>query len=346
MDSAKYTIEKTISISFVSDAFWDRWLGIGLPKPVVYELRQRVTGIESWTEVLQGHAAVYEQLASKLLHQQLISEAEYFYRSAAVNYNLIQWMYPHTGRDKQLWYERCIDMHRQADGLAEDEIVEAEILVEGNKCSGRIRTPKHPRGCVIIIYPIDSSKEELIKYEIGFAREGFITISFDGPGQGETYVLNRSLATRRGWELFIHKLIELAAQQFPGLPLHLFGTSFGGSWAIEGSRHSSIGRVAAVSPVLESQGRLPDYFKERLAYVIKGEESPLELKEENIGQSGPLLLIHGQMDDWVKEEEIRSFYRRISAEKQLIEYPDERHACSSRMDDIIQAASEWYTRGL
>ncbi|GAA0136338.1 hypothetical protein YSY43_31790 [Paenibacillus sp. YSY-4.3] len=344
MNYANQTIEKTISISFVFESFWDRWLGSGLPKPTVYELRQRVNGIEDWMEVLQSHADVHEQLAIKMLKQHLISEAEYFYRNAAMNYNLIQWMFPYTGPDKQMWYERCKCMHMEADKLAADMISKAEIQVEGKKCRGRVRIPKHPRGCVIILNPIDSSKEESIKYEIGFAREGFVTVSFDGPGQGETYVFNHCLATRRGWGLFVHEVIGFAAQQFPELPLHLFGTSFGGSWAIEGGSHSKIGRVAAVSPVLGGGIWMPDYFKERMSNVIEEGENFLVLNEESIERDRPMLLIHGRKDEWVKDEAIRSFYRRITADRLLIEYPDERHGCSFRMDDIIRAVSDWYAR--
>lgn len=341
MDYANQTIEKTISMGYVSESFWDRWLGSGLPKPTVYELRQRVNGIEDWMEVLHSYADMFEQLALKMQRQHLISEAEYFYRNAAMNYYLIQWMFPCTGTDKQMWYEYCRDMYLEADSLAADLISEAEIQVEGNQCRGRVRIPKHPRGCVILLNPIDSAKEESFKFETGFAREGFATVSFDGPGQGETYVFNCCLATRRGWELFVEEVIEFAAQQFPELPLHLFGTSFGGSWAIEGGSHPRIDRVAAVSPVMESGIEMPDYFKERLSYVIAEGENPLILKE-NIRHDRPTLLIHGRMDEWVRNEQIRSLYRTVTADRLLIEYPDERHGCSFRMDDIIRAASDWY----
>lgn len=332
-------------MSFLFEPFWDRWVGSGISKSTVYELRQRVSGIEDWIEVLQSHVDVYEELAVTMLKQHLIVEAEYFYRNAAMNYNLIQWMFPHTGQDKQTWYERCKVMHRQADELASDEIIEAVIHVEGNECYGRIRAPKHPRGCIVIVNPIDASKEDFIKYEAGFARMGFVTVSFDGPGQGETYVFSQYRATRLGWELFMHEVTEFASSQYPGLPLHLFGTSFGGSWAIEGSSHPKICRAVAVSPLLEESVRIPDYFRERLAYVSEGKESLLALRTKSLGQLSPLLLVHGKQDDWVKDEAMGSFYHKIFVEKQLIEYMDERHGCYFRMDDIVKSAADWYMLG-
>ncbi|MNJ32133.1 2,6-dihydropseudooxynicotine hydrolase [compost metagenome] len=341
MDFTDSIIEKTIMSSFLYEPFWDRWVGSGISKATVYELRQQANSIEDWIEILQCHVEVYEQLALKMLKQHLDGEAEYFYRIAAMNYSLIQWMFPHAGPEKQAWYERCQDMHRQADRLAA-ETVRAVILVEGNECYGRIRIPRHPRGCIIMVNPIDSSKEESIKYEAGFARLGFVTVSFDGPGQGETYVLNRYKATWRNWELFVHEITEYAVLQFPELPLYLFGTSFGATWAIKGGSHPGIRKVVAVSPLIEDQTRWPEYFQERLSYVIEGEENPLAFREEKMGRLSALLLIHGKQDDWVKDAAIESFYQAVPAEKRLIEYIDERHGCNFKMDDIIASAADWY----
>lgn len=109
------------------------------------------------------------------------------------------------------------------------------IEIDNHQCAGRIRIPDHSRGIVIIVNPIDSSKEELFKYESDFLNAGFTTVSFDGPGQGGSYVLHGLRGTKKRWEAFIDQVIDFTSELFPDKPIFLFGTSLGASWALYGS---------------------------------------------------------------------------------------------------------------
>ncbi|WP_438348546.1 alpha/beta hydrolase [Paenibacillus sp. FA6] len=337
------TIEKTMMTSFLFQGFWNRWIANGVPQETVNELRQRLNSLQDWIRILQKHADVYEQRAVSLCNQDLFGEAEHFYRLAGMHYNLIQWMFPETGDEKRAWYQSCKDMHREADILTEDEIVNAVIQVDGNACYGRIRIPRQPKGCVIILNPLESSKEESITYEANFSRMGFITVSFDGPGQGETYVMDQYIATHQRWDLFVNEVIDFTATQYLGLPLYLFGSSSGGTWAIQGSNHPKVCSTVSVSPVIHVDVKIiPDYFKERLSYIANGPGDSLLPRLENFDHASPILLVHGQSDTIVKDESIYELYNRFPMEKHLTEYSDEGHGCNERTDEILMAAGEWY----
>ncbi|OAB40141.1 alpha/beta hydrolase [Paenibacillus glacialis] len=336
------TIEKTMLTSFLIGGFWDRWIANGIPETTVYELRQRVNSLEDWIRILQKHADVYEQRAVCNLNQHLVEEAENFYRLAGMHYNLIQWMFPETGDQKRGWYQRCKDMHEQADRLVKDEIMNVTIQVEGNNCYGRIRVSERLKGCVIIINPIDSSKEELVKYEGYFAGMGFVTVSFDGPGQGETYAFNQYKATRQRWDLFVDAVIDFTALQFPGLHLYLFGTCLGGAWTIQGSSHPKVCRTVSVSPVIDGDTRVPDYFQERLLSIIDDSKSGLLLRMESFDYVCPILLVHGRKDTIVQGDYIYDLYTKLPMDKRLIQYVDEGHGCNYKIDAILKAAGDWY----
>ena len=203
----------------------------GIAATTVAELRERLIGLEDWIRILNKHANLYEQQALSCLNQGLVSDAESLYRLAGMHYSLIQWIFPETGDERRLWYSRCKDMHRQADSLAEDEIIPVAIQVDGGNCYGRIRVPDRPRGCLILLNPVDCSKEELLSHEVYFADMGFVTMIFDGPGQGETYVFDQYRATGHRWGLFLNQMIEFAALRYPELNLYLFGNSSGATWA-------------------------------------------------------------------------------------------------------------------
>lgn len=338
------TIEKTMMMSFLFRGFWDRWIANDIPKQTMRELRQRFNSLEEWTRILHKHADDYEQRAIRALNQNSASEAEKLYRIAGMHYNLIQWMYPETGTQKQEWYQRCKDMHKQADTLVADEIINVTIQVEGNDCYGRLRVPKRPKGCVIILNPIDSSKEESIKTEGHFVKMGFVAVSFDGPGQGETYVRNEYKATRQRWDLFVDQVIEFSTSQYEGLPLFLFGTVLGATWAIQGSKHPKVCRVVSVSPIFSGDVRMPDYFMERLSYIIDDLQSGELLRLDNFDHVSPVLLVYGKKDKFIQDGNIYELYNQLPNEKRLIQYLDEGHGCNYKTESILEAAGEWYLR--
>jgi len=343
------TIEKTMLTSFLLEGFWDRWIANGIPRETVSELRQRINSLDDWIRILQKHADVYEKRAVHVLDldQHSVGEAANFYRLAGMHYNLIQWMFPETGDEKREWYQRCKDMHGQADQLVADEIMNVTIQVEGSRCYGRIRNSELPKGCVIIINPIDSSKEELVKYEDHFAGMGFATVSFDGPGQGETYAFNHQRATRESWDLFVNEVIDFTALQFPGLQLYLFGTCLGGAWSIQGSSHPKVCRTVSVSPVINGDTRVPDYFTERLLNIIEDSKSGLLLRVDNFDDYvSPILLVHGKKDTIIQQDNIYDLYTKLPMEKRLIQYVDEGHGCNYRIDEILNAAGDWYLRDI
>ncbi|WP_157756226.1 alpha/beta hydrolase [Paenibacillus crassostreae] len=329
-------------VGFLFPDFWDRWMTHGIQKKTVYELRQRINSLEDWITIIQKHANDYDQLAKRVLNQYLFSEAAYYYRITAMNMNLIQWIFPEIGYEKQQWYQRCKDMNQLADELEVDEIKNVIIQVERNHCYGRMRVPEQPRGCVIIVSPIDSSKEEFITFEEHFARNGFATISFDGPGQGETYIINQFKSTLHRWGLFMNEVIDFAASEFPRVPLHLFGISSGGSWAIQGSSHPKVSGAAVVSPLIDQDIKMPDYYKERLSYITDNDENTSVPNLQEFNQVSPILFFSGMKDDIAKTDRLYDLYNKLPLEKQLIEYEDEKHYCFNRMSDILDITADWY----
>lgn len=333
------TIEKTIMMGFLFAKFWDRWIMIGLRKPTISDLRNRLYNLDDWIRILRKQADAYILEAENRLGQSLPKEAEERYRLAALKYSIIQWMHPKTGDEKRKWYKYCKDMHQ-----ADDEIIYTALQVDGGNCFGKIRIPAAPKGCVSINNPLDSSKEELMIYEHAFARMGFVAVCFDGPGQGETYVHNEYQASLPRWSLFMNQVIEFTAAQYPQWELFLFGTGSGAAWAIHGSHHPKILKTVAVSPAFESDIPIPDYIKERLAYIAHEQAGNLTPNLESIAFKGPIFLIHGNKDELVKSEGIHDLNSRLPEGSHFAAYEDEGHCCSYRTSEILRNSSDWFLK--
>lgn len=339
-------IRRTLKTSVLIDAFWERWLVHGVDSKDLAQIRPRLKTFEDWVEGWYSLAREKEHRAYALIEQQRTEEAEYLFRIAGLYYNLIYWIYPEQTSEKESWYRDCLKSFRQADSLSVIKTEYAGLEFDGQKYVGRIRVPESPMGCIIIINPIDSSKEELFRYEYDFVNAGFVTISFDGPGQGENYAFTGLRATRKRWEQFMDRLIEFTLGCYSDLPLFSFGTSLGASWVLYASCHPGIKKSVAVSPAVEfAKLNLPGYFLERMDYCCILAEGKTPVPDyDNLTFRSPVLVFHGQQDQMVLTPDMSALYAKLPAGKEFIEYPEEGHCCNFKLDEIRRLAVQWFLK--
>ncbi|WP_017437597.1 alpha/beta hydrolase [Saccharococcus caldoxylosilyticus] len=331
------TIEKTMIAAKFIDGFWDRWIAHGVGREDILFVRSSLAGKEDW---IKGWGTLADSLLKKAKDLPN-AEAEITFRKAGLYYHLAQWLIPERNHEKKKWLNQCLRAVRIADDLSPVETHYVQFDLDNQKCFGRVRIPFNAKGVIIIINPLDSTKEELFTYEIDFLQNRFVTISFDGPGQGETYVFSGLKGTRNRWERFVHWLIEFASANF-SLPIYVFGTSSGASWAVYSSCHPKVMKAVAVSPAFFSeQIRLPDYFIERVRFVSEQEMNWLPCLDE-LAFHSPVLLVHGKQDVMVSSEHIYSLYQRLPSGKKLLEFDGEGHCCNYKLPEIRQYAVAWF----
>jgi predicted esterase len=340
------TITRTLKTASLIDAFWERWLAHGLDRKDLEKVRSNLETSEGWFQSWEGLAKEKELVAKNLEREGNIKEAEYTFRQTALYYNLNYWLNPMNVIEKCYWYDKCLHFMSKADSLSKIITLYRTISIDDHhRCSGRIRIPSNPKGCIIIVVPIDSSKEELFKYEMEFVENGFITISFDGPGQGETFLFNEVVGTRTRWEKFIHQVIEFTSHHFSDLPIYLFGISLGASWVIYGSSHKKVKKAVAVSPAVELEKmNMPAYFMQRMdcSCIVTEEERAIP-KFNEINFHSPILVFHGNKDAMVPNNVMYELFEKLSTEKKLIEYEDEGHCCNNKLDIIRQISLRWFS---
>ena len=217
-----------------------------------------------------------------------------------------------------------------------------KLLVKDKEYRGRVRIPNNPLGCVVIINPIDSPKEELFTYETDFADAGFVVVSFDGPGQGSSFFNNENRASTDSWSFFLDEVTKFVSQKFPELQINLFGTSSGAAWAIEGNKNPLVSRAVAVSPACKHETKMPDYFKEKMINVLETFEAGFLPSFENLDQCRNVLLFHGGKDVMVVEADIHNLYERLQHPKRFIEYRDEGHCCDFKLAEIRSRSIKWF----
>ncbi|WP_431793395.1 alpha/beta hydrolase [Bacillus altitudinis] len=345
------TIHRTLKTARLFDVFWERWLVHGLDENDLQKARSHIHSLEGWYMTWADLAEIKEQKGRELEALNNMREAEKTYRQTALYYNLNYWIDPSYSKAKKEWYQKSVHFMKKADSLSDSKTIYKKLsLNDQSLCSGRIRVPKNPQGVIIIVNPIDSTKEELYLYEMDFLQKGFITMSFDGPGQGETFVVNGVTGTRVRWESFIHQVIEYANKSYPDLPIHLFGTSLAASWVLYGSSHKYVEKAVAVSPAVElDRMNMPGYFMKRMECSCIVDDKDEEETERSIPKfteikyRAPVLVFYGSQDMMITKNEFGRLYKNISSEKSLVEYEEEGHVCNRKLKEIRDTACSWFT---
>ncbi|MFC7686966.1 serine aminopeptidase domain-containing protein [Ureibacillus sp. GCM10028918] len=346
--STDVVIEKTIFASVMDNGFWHRWIVHGIDEEFIKENKSKMISLKGWTETLAGKALEYTKVAGRFEERNDFFQAEHNYRKAAIYYNLAQWVFPEPSRERIDWYKRCVKQTHLADQVSEDTINHHTLSICGKKYVGRVRIPKGTLlGLVILVIPIDSTKEEFFLYEQDFAKKGFVVISFDGTGQGETLLIHGHKADIKSFEQFTQGIIEFAYQNFPDLSINLFGTSSGGAWAIEASKNSLVSKTAVVSPPPKSKStiKLPDYFIVRMSNML------VDIKEdclplfETVEEIDNILMFHGGKDLLVNKDELLELFNRFAQEKRFLTYDEEGHCCNFKLPEIRRRVSEWFKGG-
>lgn len=334
------TIEKTLLTARIFDGFWDRWKVHGVQQNDLSSIRTSFLTEEQWVQGWKEQAQAKYLKAKSLELKGLFREAEITYRTSALYYQLISWLFSECNQQKLEWMNVSLEMTMIADQLSKFKTNYTSLTIDHYEYFGRVRIPADSKGVIVIINPLDSTKEELFTYEMDFLEKGYTTISMDGPGQGQTYTKSGLKGTKASWERFVDGLIDFAYTQFFGQPIYLFGTSSGAAWAIYGSCDKRVSKVVAVSPAFRNvEIHMPDYFVERTKYVLEEDIVPnyyeLPLKR-------PVFLIHGKKDVMVKDEDIEQLFERLPEGKLYLEFREEGHCCNYELSTIRQKATKWF----
>lgn len=337
------TIKRTLKTALLIDGFWDRWIVHGIEEKDIRTIRPSLTTLDHWVDLWSEMAEHKVTQAKASLEKGNVEEAELLFRKASLYFNLVQYIFPAPTEEKQQWYERSLNCMHEADLVSTIKSTYVTIKVDDHLCYGRIRIPTNASGCIIIINPIDSTKEELYTYEMDFNNQGMMTVSFDSPGQGETFILHGFKGTQRRLQTFVDDVINYTSN-LTSLPIYLFGTSLGASWAVYGSCHPKVNKVVAVSPTDQRERLfLPSYFNERVAFFLDEFEAVPNYDELQF--RCPVLIYHGGQDGMVPASFIDHLLSRLPDGKKLVIYEQEGHCCNYELAQIRSESLLWFKEG-
>jgi 2,6-dihydroxypseudooxynicotine hydrolase len=204
---------------------------------------------------------------------------------------------------------------------------------------GYLRLPVGVSGppCVVIIAGMDSRKEEFRAFEDNFLARGMGTVSYDAPGQGETWQYAKMrFDDERAVTAIIDHLV--AHSSVDAARIGVCGWAMGGYFAPRAAASDDRIRACVSMPVrygLESWDTLGPMQTDAYRYLfgqVSFEEgrrigSAFTLEGVLPRLRCPYLILHGEQGDTVDRDVPERAAREAAGKTQLVVFEDGDHLC-------------------
>jgi pimeloyl-ACP methyl ester carboxylesterase len=216
--------------------------GTGLPPQEIKKVLSSIRSFKSWPVVWRAAAEELDTAGQQLLEKSNSAEgrreAVHMLRTAALFYHYAQIVLgPDNLSAKSFCEKKTQQLYRQTALYSSAPAVRVEIPFREVTLPGYLRRPPNlpagqkSKGLVIFCNGADSVKEEGHRLCHPFLRQGYTTLVFDGPGEGEARPLIQGINKQ---EAVAKAVIDHLRREYHTLPekIILFGVSMGGMKAL------------------------------------------------------------------------------------------------------------------
>lgn len=219
-------------VSHLWSVYLPRFLAEGLPHAELQTLQGRGATWADWISAWSDAGAAAEWRAAEARKSGFTCTAGVELSRAALHYCFGQFLLWHDPAAKQALYQRSAQAWRAAAPYLDPPQVPVEIPFRDVALPGYLRRPRGAQTppAVILLGGLDSPKEEMQIISQLCVQRGLATLSFDGPGQGETFArikLSHDLSDA------VHAAVDFlqAQPEIDGTRIGIIGRSLGGYYA-------------------------------------------------------------------------------------------------------------------
>lgn len=302
-----------------------------------------------WSEVGAEHKALAEQAAATG-HTPTACEA---YRRASMYYHFANNIFYTDLAQKQAAHCEKVACYAQAAPMLHPPAVRLDIPYESIALPAYLRVPNlpGPHPCVILVCGLDSVKEQEYHWEQILLERGIATLSFDGPGQGETWY---RMKMRADYETAVSAVVDYLSQrkEIDSQRIGLLGHSMGGHYgARAAARDHRISACALIAGFFELRPwkEMSVFLRAGLQFVFgAANEAEAQEKSTQLTLTGlaseircPLFLAHGGKDTLIPVEEAYRIQAAVTCPTELFILPEGNHSCNNFVYRIEPAVADW-----
>jgi dipeptidyl aminopeptidase/acylaminoacyl peptidase len=337
-----------------------RFLAAGVDHNDVQRILRRIHGWEDWCEAWVTQGAEHEALAEAALEAgNIVTAGEAFVR-AALYFHFGQLLAFADREQKRQVQERKVRACTRALPHLQPPGVRVEIPFEDLRFPAHLRLPEGARKvpCILLTAGADSTKEEFVSLENEFLKRGLATLSYDGPGQGETWY---RMKLRDDFEKAVSAIIDYLQKERPEVDarrIAIWGRSLGGYLAPRAA--ASDPRIAACMSIggfydLPSiWDRFPPSVRETFQYAwavptledARRRADAVRLDGLLRNLRCPFLIVHSGQDIVCPLEHAERMNKEAGGPTNLVVFPEGNHVCDNIPYKYRPLMADWAARHL
>jgi 2,6-dihydroxypseudooxynicotine hydrolase len=318
----------------------------------------RIVSLSSWADEWERLGRTREQAGHDALEAGDRAEATRHLLAAAAAYNFSQYVIFMDVQRKRMLHDSCVRAYATGAPLFDPPCRPFEVMYRRRPMQGYLRVPPGhgPAPVVVIFNGTNAVKEELHDWSDALLQRGIATITFDGPGMGQTFHRLYMVAEPRPIGTAVLNQIETRPELDPQAVAFL-GMSLGGYLSIRMAAHDHrIRAVAAVSPPYSAD----IYWKvtlsglrRELAGLYGTNEAEMSKYIDRITLAEalpqlecPLMIAGGGHDHITPGTEAWRIFEDAHCDREMIYYPKGAHDLFNVTADLRPRMVNWLARQL
>ena len=318
----------------------------------------RISSLPSWVDEWEKLGAQHEAGGHAELALGHPNEATRRFLAASSAYNFAQYVVFIDIARKRALHEACVRAYTAAAPLLDPPAVPFEVMFRRRAMRGWLRVPpgRQPAPVVVLFNGTNAVKEELHWWSEALLERGVATLTFDGPGLGETFHRLSMIAEPRPIGTAILHQLETRLDIDPSA-IGLLGFSLGGYLAIRMAAHDRrVKVVGAVSPPFSASiywNVTLAGMRRELASLYGVDEREMGAMIDRITLAGaveslrcPLMVAGGGQDLITPGSEAWRIFEEAHCERELVFYPRGAHDGFNVLADLRPRMTGWLARQL
>ena len=337
----------------------DRMVSNGVPLADFQDVTNSIRHWDEWCEAWCARGRVHEQLGEKAKSEKRFKSAGEHYTTAGVCYHFGKFLFVHDLDQMKKAHLASVRCRREALPYIDYPGQSVDISWEGQTLKAILRKPVARKRAPIVIMTmgLDSAKEEMHSNELVFLNRGMATLTFDGPGQGES---EYTMPICPEYENPVGAVLDWIATRddVDTRKIGIWGVSLGGYYAPRAAAfHPRIAACIALSgpfdwgDILDT---IPDltraaFFarsKSRDEHEMREVASRMTLKNCASDIRCPIYIVSGKLDKVVPPDHSKRLAEKAGGQVILNVIEDGGHVANNRGYKYRTQSADWMAQQL
>jgi 2,6-dihydroxypseudooxynicotine hydrolase len=331
-----------------------RFVSNGVPLTDFEEVTAKLERWEDWCAAWCARAAIHENIGRTMLADGYNLSAAQHLTTAGVCYHFAKFVFVRDVKQMRAAHMKAVECRTLALPHLRPAGEYVRIPFENGSFAAILRRPPGIARAPVVVMcmGLDSAKEEMDSYESLFLARGMATLTFDGPGQGES---EYDMPIRGEYETAVKAVVDWIEKRadIDAGRIGLWGVSLGGYYAPRAAAFEK--RVKACIGLsgpydwAEIWPQLPELTRE--TFRVRSHSASVDdalkigrtltLKGVASNITCPLYLVAGKLDRIVPWQDVERVAREAKGPVELVVIDDGNHVANNRIYKYRTQSADW-----